>query len=136
MKIKYPPTLEERFTKLSDLMTTPEVERAVVWIKRRHEEPMTLGTLGPIEMTMMIDDAYWRTEFPEGPHVPEELYPQHFAIPDAIHGFLHLRCSFAAAWQLAGDRPSLAYSNDLSSEMAATVLSRVIAYEYLAPIPD
>lgn len=132
-RIKHLPTLEERFTKLSNLMTTPEVERAVVWVKRPHEELMTLCTLGPIEMITMLDNAYWRTELSEEPHAPEDLYSQHFTIPDAIDEFRRLPCSFAAAWQLIGDRPTLAYSaDDLSSEMATTLLGNVVADEYYA----
>ena len=132
-RIKHLPTLEERFTRLSNLMTTPEVERAVVWMHRRHEELMTLCTQGPIEVITMLDNAYWRTELGEEPYAPEELYTQHFTIPDALDEFRHRPCSFAAAWQLANDdRPSLAYSNDLSSDMAATLLGRVIADEYYA----
>ena len=132
-RIEYPPTLEERFTKLSDLMTTPEVERAVVWVKRRHEESMTLCTLSPIEMITMLDSVFWRAESAEEPYAPEDLYSQHFEIPAAINEFRHLPCSFAAAWQLTGDRPSLAYSaDDLSSEMATKLLGKVVADEYYA----
>ena len=131
-RIEYP-TLEERFIELSDLMTTPEVGRAVVWVKRRGEESMTLCTLGPIEMITMLDSAFLRAESAEEPYAPEDLYSQHFEIPAAIDEFRRLPCSFAAAWQLIGDRPCLAYSaDDLSNEMAITLLGKVVADEYYA----
>ena len=132
MKRKYPPTLEERFEKLTNLMTTPQVEGAVVWVRPLHGESMSLCTVDPVKMSAMLDGAFWREEFGEEPYLCEELFPQHFNIPDAIDELRRYYCSFAAVWQLTRDRPTLAYSNDLSTEMAATVLGRVVAEEYYA----
>ena len=119
---------DDAFITLTNLLTEPTAEGAAVWLRDSDGEVMSLNTMDVTAMFAMLNNAVpcnqrWSTIC----HCSDSRLQEE--INQAITTLRQRRLPFAAIWQLEGQPPYLAFSDELDRYAASALLEGVFTAE-------
>lgn len=111
------------FITLTDLLTVPTVEVSAVWLRDSDGEVLSLNSMYVTAMFATLNNAVVCNEWGKIRH--HDGWGLQDDINQAITTIRQCRLSFAAIWQLEGQPPYVAFSDELDRYSASALLEEV-----------